>query len=424
MRAARGMTWLAGLAFLAGALAGQPAESGVYAIFRTSLGDLTVRLYYNEAPYAAANLVRLAEGSQGWLDYETGTVRRTRYFDGAVIDQAVAGAVAVGGARGRNLGDGPGYFFRSERRYELFFNRAGLLAMYSPVGLDANGAEFFFTLGPQPGLDYQYTIFGEVAEGLSNLLKLNDPAAHPTDPEGRLLAPVTINRVDLVRVGAAANAWNAAAVPLPALEQVPARFAWGEAGPRLAFPRAASQQVTLFHTGNFAFWAFAPQPFDFLAPAEDGLAVAAQAEGRSQRFFRVTAARYTILTPRALGPGAVLDCRASSGLDRAVITVAPDGSAGYLRRAVVGESIGEVTQRYAAWEWQAGAHSGGFVAVGDETTISPVGGPLGPFRPDWDWSFTFDTATTGRFFGTVSSTGEAGTTLAYIDGTFTYTPGG
>lgn len=57
-------------------------------------------------------------------------------------------------------------------------------------GPNLNGSQFYITVdGRLPALDGTHTLFGEVAEGFENLLKINDSF---TDEEGRPLKVVRI----------------------------------------------------------------------------------------------------------------------------------------------------------------------------------------------------------------------------------------
>src|SRR5690606_36358757 len=56
-------------------------ESGTYAMFDTSEGAFTIRLFEKEAPNTVANFVGLAEGTKEWRDPETGKTRTEPYYD-------------------------------------------------------------------------------------------------------------------------------------------------------------------------------------------------------------------------------------------------------------------------------------------------------------------------------------------------------
>jgi cyclophilin family peptidyl-prolyl cis-trans isomerase len=54
--------------------------NGLYAIFTTSKGDFTARLYEKYTPKAVENFVGLATGAKAWKDPQTGTmVKRPMY---------------------------------------------------------------------------------------------------------------------------------------------------------------------------------------------------------------------------------------------------------------------------------------------------------------------------------------------------------
>jgi cyclophilin family peptidyl-prolyl cis-trans isomerase len=61
-------------------------------------------------------------------------------------------------------------------------------------GPDTNGSQFFITLGPAPHLNGQYTIFGEVLEGMDVVKSLTerDPLPGATLPPGDRLLSITI----------------------------------------------------------------------------------------------------------------------------------------------------------------------------------------------------------------------------------------
>jgi cyclophilin family peptidyl-prolyl cis-trans isomerase len=74
-------------------------------------------------------------------------------------------------------GDGAGRrrFFAAEPRAHLRHDRRGLVGMAATAG-GLNGSQFYVTLGAGPfqSLDGRQTIFGEVAEGLGVLERLNE----------------------------------------------------------------------------------------------------------------------------------------------------------------------------------------------------------------------------------------------------------
>ena len=57
-------------------------KPGVYAILDTTLGEITCRLFPDQAPKTVQNFCGLAEGTKDFIDPKTkGSVKR-RYYDG------------------------------------------------------------------------------------------------------------------------------------------------------------------------------------------------------------------------------------------------------------------------------------------------------------------------------------------------------
>jgi cyclophilin family peptidyl-prolyl cis-trans isomerase/HEAT repeat protein len=115
---------------------------------RTTRGIIRARLWVDDAPRTAANLVALA---------------RKKLYDKLTFHRVVPDFVSQGGdPRGDGAG-GPGYMIPCEigmRRYG-----EGVLGM-ALSGRDTGGSQFFFTHAPAPHLDGRYTAFGEVVSGL------------------------------------------------------------------------------------------------------------------------------------------------------------------------------------------------------------------------------------------------------------------
>jgi cyclophilin family peptidyl-prolyl cis-trans isomerase len=115
---------------------------------KTTRGIIRARLWVDDAPRTAGNLIALA---------------RKRFFDKLTFHRVVPDFVSQGGdPRGDGAG-GPGYNIPCEigmRRYG-----EGVLGM-ALSGRDTGGSQFFFTHAPEPHLDGRYTAFGEVVSGM------------------------------------------------------------------------------------------------------------------------------------------------------------------------------------------------------------------------------------------------------------------
>jgi cyclophilin family peptidyl-prolyl cis-trans isomerase len=186
--------------------------NGLYARFSTSKGEFTAILFYGRAPRTVANFVLLAEGKKQWLDYQKPGLSTNRFYDGLTFHRVSPGFVIQGGSPNGRGTDDPGYAFRDEFHPELRHNKAGVLSMAN-AGPNSNGSQFFVTLAATPFLDNKHSVFGEVVEGMDVVQALGQVPVMNEVPLERLV----INRVEIVRVGANATAWNPAAVtpPLP-----------------------------------------------------------------------------------------------------------------------------------------------------------------------------------------------------------------
>ncbi len=139
-----------------------PAET--YATLHTSMGDIEMRLFPDQAPKTVANFVELAEGSREWTHPRTGTKSKAKLYDGTTFHRVIPGFMIQGGdPLGTGTG-GPGYQFKDEISPDLAFDRPYLLAMAN-AGPGTNGSQFFITVGLAQWLTGKHTIFGEVTRG-------------------------------------------------------------------------------------------------------------------------------------------------------------------------------------------------------------------------------------------------------------------
>ena len=103
-----------------------PGVGELRAIFRTSMGDFTVRLLEAIAPNTVSSFVGLATGKGEWIDPRTGQPGSGPFYDGVVFHRVIAGFVIQGGDRlGTGRGD-PGYRFDDECSPAAKHTRAGI----------------------------------------------------------------------------------------------------------------------------------------------------------------------------------------------------------------------------------------------------------------------------------------------------------
>ncbi len=136
----------------------------LFATFKTSLGDIVVKLLPEKAPKTVENFVALAEGTKEWKDPRSGQTVKKPLYDGTVFHRVIPDFMIQGGDPLGNGTGGPGYKFADEIGPGNEFSKPFLLAMAN-AGPNTNGSQFFITEVPTPWLNRGHTIFGEVVKG-------------------------------------------------------------------------------------------------------------------------------------------------------------------------------------------------------------------------------------------------------------------
>ncbi|UYW00409.1 peptidylprolyl isomerase [Flavobacterium agricola] len=165
-------------------------KDGIYAKFNTTKGTILVELTYDKTPGTVGNFVGLAEGN---LENNVKPQGKP-YYDGLKFHRVISDFMIQGGCpKGSGVG-GPGYQFDDEFHPELQHDAPGILSMAN-AGPGTNGSQFFITHGATPWLDGKHTVFGKVVEGQAIVDAID---------QGDV-----IESLEIVRVGDAAQKWNA-----------------------------------------------------------------------------------------------------------------------------------------------------------------------------------------------------------------------
>ncbi len=127
---------------------------------------IEIELYPQDAPNHCAAFVDLIQKG---------------YYDGLSFHRVVAGFVVQGGCPKGNGSGGPGYKLKAEFNARLHLT--GTLAMARTPDPDSAGSQFYICLEPQPGLDGDYTVFGQVTEGFEHVKQVR---------QGDKMAKVTV----------------------------------------------------------------------------------------------------------------------------------------------------------------------------------------------------------------------------------------
>lgn len=148
-------------------------------VLHTSAGDISADLHAADAPQTVNNFLFL--GGDG-------------FYDGVIFHRVIPGFMVQGGDPTGSGRGGPGYKFRDETHSKTSYKR-GTLAMANS-GPNTNGSQFFI-MHADYGLPNQYTIFGQVTDGLDIVDAI---ATAPTGAQDRPHDPVTIDSVTITEV--------------------------------------------------------------------------------------------------------------------------------------------------------------------------------------------------------------------------------
>lgn len=112
-------------------------------------GVVTIELYPDVAPETVKSFKTLINKG---------------FYDGLTFHRVIPGFMAQGGdPEGTGMG-GPGFNLKAEFNDKKHVR--GTLAMARSGDPDSAGSQFYICFGPQPHLDGQYTIFGQVTDGM------------------------------------------------------------------------------------------------------------------------------------------------------------------------------------------------------------------------------------------------------------------
>jgi cyclophilin family peptidyl-prolyl cis-trans isomerase len=160
---------------------------GIYADFNTNKGRISVLLDYKKAPMTVANFVGLSEGTITNSTYHLGIP----FYKGSIWHRVVKGHVIQGGEPSTVKDpanadvNSTGYEIPNEIS-DLSHNRAGMIGMANS-GPNTNTCEYYITLADRSYLDSNYTLFGEVVDGM--------------DVVNKIVQGDTTNSITIVRAG-------------------------------------------------------------------------------------------------------------------------------------------------------------------------------------------------------------------------------
>lgn len=163
------------------------SQKYMYAVLKTTSGDIKVKFDADNAPNTVNNFLKLAS---------------EKFYDGTKFHRVIKGFMIQGGdplskddsLKSRWGTGGPGYKFADELKGTEKYAQ-GTVAMANS-GPNTNGSQFFIvTASPSYPLPPSYTVFGHVVSGLDTALKIENVKTGEND---RPVENVTINSVEVL----------------------------------------------------------------------------------------------------------------------------------------------------------------------------------------------------------------------------------
>jgi peptidyl-prolyl cis-trans isomerase B (cyclophilin B) len=153
------------------------------AIIETKFGEITLKFFPEVAPNHVNSFIQLAKDG---------------FYDGTTFHRVVPGFVIQGGDpntksddRSRHGMGGPGFTLKAE--FSKLAHKRGTLSMARAAHPDSAGSQFFICVADAPFLDGEYTVFGEVVEGMDVADKIvSQPKDQRDNPIDRVEMKVKI----------------------------------------------------------------------------------------------------------------------------------------------------------------------------------------------------------------------------------------
>lgn len=150
------------------------------AVLNTNMGIIIIRFFAEDCPKSTANFKKLAN---------------EKFYDGVKFHRVIPGFVIQGGDPNSKDADrsndgqgGPGYTIPAEIKHK--HKRGSVAAARLPDQVnpkkESSGSQFYIAVKALPSLDGNYTVFGEVIDGMDVVDKIvavrRDPRDNPIDP--------------------------------------------------------------------------------------------------------------------------------------------------------------------------------------------------------------------------------------------------
>jgi len=165
-------------------LFGSLAQAQSIAQWNTNMGNFQIMLREDLVPITAYNFIDLTNSN---------------FYDGLLFHRVIDGfMIQDGDPLGTGYG-GPGYTIPDEFHDDLLYDSEGVIGMANS-GPNTGGSQYFITLAPTTWLNYGYSAFGNVIEGMDIVQAIGD--VETTGPDGNPanypIEPVYIDSIRIV----------------------------------------------------------------------------------------------------------------------------------------------------------------------------------------------------------------------------------
>lgn len=181
----------------AGCVSAQQQPNGLYAVFNTSMGRFTARLYEKDTPATVENFVALTQGAKATRNAKTRTMAKVPLYENITFHRVLPGTMIQSGDPTGTGSHNCGVTIHDEFLPGLRFDSAGKLAMANTGEPDSGGCQFFITCNPMREWNGKYTIFGVVVEGQDVVSMINRAPVRGDKP----VDPVKLMSVAIERIG-------------------------------------------------------------------------------------------------------------------------------------------------------------------------------------------------------------------------------
>jgi cyclophilin family peptidyl-prolyl cis-trans isomerase len=178
--------------------AGLALEPGLYAIFNTSMGSFTAKLFETETPVTVRNFSALARGTKAWKDPKSGAMVAKPLYNNITFHRVIKNFMIQTGDPTATGSHDCGFTIKDEIVPSLKFDQPGRLGMANIGSPNTGGCQFFVTAVPYPSLNGGYTVFGQVVDGQDIVNKIDNV---PTNRDDKPTTPVKLVSVTIKRVG-------------------------------------------------------------------------------------------------------------------------------------------------------------------------------------------------------------------------------